>query len=346
MSQHILIPGPLLNEKGCPVQAGYSTRPVMIYDRSMIKAGPMKIKEWDYYYVGNDEFGTALTLADNSYMGIISVSLLDFRKKKYKTVSRINLFTMGKTKMPSSPLTGDVTCEKKDCYISFRHTNENTRRLICMMKNFDENKDFECDITLGSPPEDFMAIVIPFHKNTKAFYYNVKINCMTAKGKLRCGNDERTFDPASSMGLLDWGRGVWTYDNTWYWASLSARDENGTPFGFNLGYGFGDTSKATENMIFFDGKAHKTEHVIFSIPRSDKGKYLYTREWKISSDDNRVNLRFTPVLDRTDNTDLLLLASLQHQVFGYFNGTLVKNNGDVIHVDNKLGFAERVTNRW
>jgi hypothetical protein len=27
---------------------------------------------------------------------------------------------------------------------------------------------------------------------------------------------------------------------------------NGHLYGFNFGYGFGDTSKATENMFFFD----------------------------------------------------------------------------------------------
>ena len=27
------------------------------------------------------------------------------------------------------------------------------------------------------------------------------------------------FSPEKDYGTLDWGRGVWTYDNTWYWGS-------------------------------------------------------------------------------------------------------------------------------
>ncbi len=27
-----------------------------------------------------------------------------------------------------------------------------------------------------------------------------------------------------------------------------------SPFGWNIGYGFGDTSAATENVLFYDGK--------------------------------------------------------------------------------------------
>ena len=47
---------------------------------------------------------------------------------------------------------------------------------------------------------------------------------------------------------MDWGRGVWTYHNTWYWSSASG-ELDGVPFGWNLGYGFGDTAAATELIL-------------------------------------------------------------------------------------------------
>jgi hypothetical protein len=70
---------------------------------------------------------------------------------------------------------------------------------------------------------------------------------------------------------LDWGRGVWPYNNTWYWSSING-EYNGHLYGFNLGYGFGDTSKATENMFFFDKQAYKLDDIIFSIPQKDNGE--------------------------------------------------------------------------
>ena len=39
------------------------------------KAGKLRIKEWDYYCVNNGHFALALTIADNSYMGLDSISL-------------------------------------------------------------------------------------------------------------------------------------------------------------------------------------------------------------------------------------------------------------------------------
>ena len=68
--------------------------------------------------------------------------------------------------------------------------------------------------------------------------------------------------------MLDWGRGVWTCRGTWYWGSASGMVD-GVPFGFNIGYGFGDTSAATENALFYGGKLHKLSQVTFHIPRKN-----------------------------------------------------------------------------
>ena len=56
----------------------------------------------------------------------------------------------------------------------------------------------------------------------------------------------------------------WTYDNTWYWGSGSGTVD-GHRFGFNIGYGFGDTSAASENILFYDGVGHKLDDVTFLI---------------------------------------------------------------------------------
>ena len=89
------------------------------------------------------------------------------------------------------------------------------------------------------------------------------------------------FSPKTDYGTLDWGRGVWTYDNTWYWGSGNGT-VGGKPFGFNIGYGFGDTSAATENILFYDGKGHKLDDVTFHIPEGD-----YMKPWTFSSSDGR-----------------------------------------------------------
>ena len=85
MKQNQLGNGKLLNVYGNLNEAGYAFSLVKEYNRKDIKASKFRIKEWDYYYIGNNSFGVAFTIADNSYMALGSVSLLDFVNKKYIT---------------------------------------------------------------------------------------------------------------------------------------------------------------------------------------------------------------------------------------------------------------------
>lgn len=36
-------------------------------------------------------------------------------------------------------------------------------------------------------------------------------------------------------------------------------------YGFNLGYGFGNTENATENMFYYDDEAYKLDQIVFEI---------------------------------------------------------------------------------
>ena len=51
-------------------------------------------------------------------------------------------------------------------------------------------------------------------------------------------------------------------------------------------------------------------------------------------------------MDRASCTDVKLLKSDQHQVFGLFTGTAVLDNGKKIRIRDFPGFAERVDNKW
>lgn len=68
---------------------------------------------------------------------------------------------------------------------------------------------------------DTMVIATPFAEDKHAFYYNQKVNCMPAEGIVSIGEYKIDFKFDSSFAVLDWGRGVWTYSNTWYWGSAS-----------------------------------------------------------------------------------------------------------------------------
>ena len=333
---------PLLNDAGNLTEPGYAKKLLPVYRRKDIKASALRIKEWDYYCVNNGRFALCLTIADNGYMGLDSISLLDFEAGWEITNSPMSVMPLGKVGLPESSAVGNVCHGNKKYSISFENDGSGRRILTASMENFGPEGALVASVELFDEPEESMVICTPFNKPAH-FYYNQKINCMRAKGEVRYGGKLYRFEPEDSFAVLDWGRGVWTYHNTWYWGSASYKLENGESFGWNIGYGFGDCSAASENMLFYKGKAHKLSQVKFHIPGDEKD---FLAPWTFTSDDGRFEMDFSPVMDRASCTDVKLIKSDQHQVFGLFTGKAVLDDGTVIEVRDFPGFAEKVENKW
>lgn len=330
---------PLLGDQGNLAEPGWSRSLIQQYDRGQIKAPKWRIKEWDYYLVLNKDFAGAFTISDDGYIGLQSVSLLRFDGKPWEhTETVLNMFPLGKLKLPSDSSSGVTAYADKRLQMKFSAEN-GKRRITCHFERFFEGKPFDCDIVLDQPDMESMVIATPWEKKAH-FYYNQKINCMRASGYMAFDGVRYTFDPATDFGTLDWGRGVWTYDNTWHWGSGNT-DINGHSFGFNIGYGFGNTRAATENVLFYDGKVHKLDDVTFHIPETG-----YMDPWKFTSSDGRFEMDFQPVLDRAAKLDFKVLISDQHQVFGKMSGTAILDDGTPVTIRDVMCFAEKVHNRY
>ena len=336
---------PLLDENGHITKEGWAKKPYWSYDRTKIKARKHRIKEWDYYAILSQKsgFGLAFTVSDMGYMGFASILFLDFNNKFYKSIDSLILFPMGKLSQPEKSDEGIVSYKDKKMSISFE--TKGNERLISFasdsLVDFYGNKGIEGRIALKRPNgEDSIAIATSWKEQRTAFYYNQKINCMTAKGEFKIGSKIYRFDENYDTAVLDWGRGVWTYKNRWYWSSLSSYI-NGKRFGWNLGYGFSDRTPATENAIFYDGKLYKLDQVEFIFDRND-----YLKNWKIIDNEGKLDIAFTPIFNRQSKTDLYFIKSIQNQIFGYFNGKVKLDDGRFLEINNLLGFAEDVYNAW
>ncbi len=333
----------LLNEKGELVKPGYATRLLWRYNRSKIKAGWHRIKEWDYYYILNESYGITFTISDLGYAGLISVVWLDFERGTYTQEDTLAMLPRGKINFPSTSTEGDVEFRDMKLQIGY-YVKPGERTIRVEVPGFVNSlgeRGLSGELVLHQDLNmDTMVIATPWKGNKKKFYYNQKINCMPVKGTIKIGETEYDFSPESSFGGLDWGRGNWTYRNRWYWGSASGMLD-GESFGWNIGYGFSDRSSASENMVFYKGKAHKLDDVTFHMDVTD-----YMKPWKFTSNDGRFEMNFEPILDRYGKFNLLLIKSVQHQVFGRFKGKVILDDGTELKVDRFLGFAEDVYNRW
>lgn len=345
MQNEILAPIDLLGDDGRITNEGWARRPYWRYDRKRIKAGPLRIKEWDYYSVLSHDkrFGIALTMSDLGFAGMFAICFLDFEARTTHQVDTISAFPLGKTGFPAGSDEGRISFGDKKLSLAFVYAG-GVRTLSFKapgLRNAHGDEGLEGAIILTQPPDlESVNIATSWAENRKAFYYNRKLNCMQASGGFSIGKRKYDFDPARDLGELDWGRGRWTYKNRWYWGS-AAGYVGGVPFGWNIGYGFSDRTPASENALFYAGKVHKLEEVEFHIDESD-----YTAPWRFSSSDGRFEMDFKPIVDRNSTTSIGPIKSVQHQVFGEFTGVAVLDDGKRIRLEKFLGFAEDVLNWW
>lgn len=326
-------PGPVLNRKGSP-NPGYSTKSVLTYERKAIKASPLRLKEWDFYQISDERMCLQFTIGHASYAGQVGIMFFDFEKGVM--LAQKGTFLV----LPFNSLHLPEDAEK-DHSIQYRcktgemkfTIKDPIRHLCCKWEHF------EADIVLTRQTDQSLVINVPFDESPRTFYYNHKINCMTAEGFVKYGSKEYHFQRGESFGLLDWGRGVWPFHNEWYWS-------NGTGyigdkiFGFNLGCGFGNTKAATENILFYGDIVHKLGEVKFQLG-SD-----YMSPWHIFDTEGNLDLTLVPSYDRTTRTKLVWVDNCCHQMFGEFSGYARLEDGTRLNIKNLYSFAEHAVNNW
>ena len=345
-----------LQRNGSVTSEGWARHAIWTYKREYIKYSSLFIKEWDYYitYIEKANIWIALTVSDLGYSSLIALSVIDCNINKSAQSEDLGLFSFGSFNLPNNSLI-DYEMNYKGKKMTLKvGCKKRIRNIFIESENFElPNGEKGLNISLQMEQRASMEsinIQTTWAHNRQLFYLNEKVNGMkpydgyykigdSIKGDIDLKNQENIFT------TLDWGRGVWAYSGTWYWSSATGII-NGAKVGFNLGYGFSDRSPATENCIFYNDKIHKLNKVEFIIPNDEKDLCIKDKPWIIKSDDDRINLKFWPQVNRQSKFNYLIIKSEQYQVFGVFEGEMILDHKAKIYVKDLHGFAEKVSNRW
>jgi len=343
--QEIASPAPLLDPKGRLTRAGWAREPLLDCNLEAVNFYPapfrflqrIRVKRWDYYGVTTPDRFFSVTLADLGYAGQAFVYTLDFATGRYHEET-LTIPPGGSILLPRNSTEGESRFDNGKLRLAFRVTPEGRHLSVAWPDFGGQPLAAEIDLRLA-PEHESTVVVIPIRGNR--FYYNRKINCIPAEGWLQIGGDRTEIRPETCLGNLDWGRGVWEYRSFWVWASASGFLPDRRTIGLNLGFGFGDTSAATENTFILNGRIHKLGQVDFTYDPAD-----FMRPWRMVSPDGRLDLELVPFLERVAKTNLLLITSEVHQMFGRYRGTVKTDDGETIAIDGLIGFAEEHHAHW
>ena len=333
---------PLLDKDGTLLAKGWARQNVFRYDRNRVRH-VMRRKEWDFYQISDGQRMLQVSFANISLGGYASVVLVDLKEGK-TLISDMTPFIGGKDRY-ILPSRGDVPN-----YVSFRigkavfEVNTGAARRSIRY----EHGDLSCSLNMDIPEGlESITTVLPFAGYPDRYFMTTKQNCMPCEGFLRSGDSQWSFDKAESFCILDWGRVCTPYSLVWYWGNGSGwiSDEAGKKhlFGFEITWGIGDESHATETCVFYDGKAHKIGAVdVETFPKPDK----YMQPWRFHSEDGRFNLTMEPFYDHHSDLNVGVMRMHSHQVHGKWSGTVILDDGKTLHIQDFYAFCEYVENRW
>lgn len=335
-------PTQLLSKDGTLLAKGWARHNVFDYDRYSVNK-VMRRKEWDFYQMSNGKYMIQISFANISLGGYVSAVLVDLKAGKQITTA-MDFFLGGKDKYILPPK-GDVPN-----YVNMKvgksefifDTKETSRRVY--FKRGDVECNFEMDIMPGL---ENITTVLPFKGFPDRYFMTTKQNSMPCEGTFKIGNEVYEFTKEDTFCCLDWGRVDTPYKLVWYWGNGSSYiyDAQGNKhiFGFEITWGIGDESNATETCIFYDGKAHKFGAVDVEVfPKPDK----YMEPWKFVSEDGRFDLTMTPFYDHHSDLNALVMRMHSHQVHGLWNGTVTLDDGTKLEIKDMYAFCEYVENRW
>ena len=140
---------------------------------------------------------------------------------------------------------------------------------------------------------------------------------LLAFGSLQVGG--RSYSLDGGVAGLDYSHGYFPRHTVWRWAMACGRLEDGTPVGLNLVEGFNEDSDAVnENALWLGSRLYPLGRARFSYNQGDP-----LDEWRITTTDRELELRFRPVFVHREERDLKLVRSRFIQPAGTFHGTVL-----------------------
>ena len=337
------ITGPVLpnDETGRHRLFGWARSPVFTYDPGLLNAARRRISEGDRYILLSPTHAVLFEILDDGYLGYLFMSVVSLKDKKCSAQTLVTPFSMGSFVLPKDSDSSSIKFKQKNALVNFVCMEEGVRLIKIDIPKFGPRNEGLMGQVVLTPPDGAESLVthMPWRGKGDAFSHLRRSPCYFAEGVIRFGLSELVFTRGSGWGVFDWCRLLRPRSDLRFWATACgmAGDRQAT---FSVGYNSADSSLGTDNAFFVDGKIHKLDQVSFHMPSAR------LEPWRFTSNDNRLEMTFMPQQERDENHQMFHYSLKRRQLFGFFSGRAILDDGSEIVFSGLPGMAERQKSRF
>ena len=339
LEAEITAPVQALDELGRPQNFGWARAANFVYNHSLVSSSRRRISESDRYILISPSHQVIFEILDDGYMGYLFCSVVFLKDKKRSTHTYLAHFSLGCFDLPGDSETSSIKFRQKRKLLDFAVMGGGVRIIKVDIPKFGRRRNLRGEIVLTPQPlAESLATNMPWRGRGNAFMCSRHSPWYSVEGVIQLGAKEIIFAGGNGWGIFNWARGVRPRSDLRFWAG-GCGQAGGRQVGFSVGYSSADSSMGTENGFFIDGKLHKLDQVTFHIPA---GKLL---PWRFTSNDNRLEMIFTPSQDRDESHQMFFYSLKRRQFFGSFSGKVILDDGSEYEFHDINGMAERRKSR-
>ncbi|MGP4073509.1 DUF2804 domain-containing protein [Piscibacillus sp. B03] len=314
---------------------GWARQP-MVYCN--VRGSFLRKKKWNYWCMTSREAVFSITVSHLDYAAVIFAYIVDLNEKTYEEQSI--LLPLGKKVQIPDNVAEPIHFDYKGIRIHIKDVKDTTR-LYVHWPNFNEGQALDANFTINKVTEqESLNVTIPWRKSR--FQFTSKQVALPSKGEVSWSKGLYHFTGQQSFATLDFGRGKWPYQSKWNWGAASGYSD-GYRVGLNFGGQWTVGTGQNENGIILDYKLHKIHGELEWI----YDPHDYMKPWVIHTLENKqVKLMFEPIFERVTKTNIGVVKSSVHQVFGYYSGTIETEGSQNLQLERIFGWAEDHEARW
>lgn len=313
-----------------PQAIGWSTRPRVDYS---LPGHSGRRKRWNHWCTTTPRWMLSLTQADVDYLGYSAAYFLDLETGASVSHSQLRLLSLG-CRLPSQPL---LSHEFNHPRLHLHIAEHPGRARITVSAPDIGGQPLHVALDIQRPAHlESVNLVAPLSHNR--FHATCRQLGLPTTGSVQLGDRHYECEPGQSFSAMDFGRGVWPLRSHWTRAAFAA------PGGIagNFGSGWTEYSGLSENALWFGGELQHLESPV----TLEQPSHSPLAPWRLYTDDDRVDLTFTPRQRHLARPRLGFFYADTRQWFGHFNGVLRGPDGERVPVDAALGWLGSTNARW